>query len=571
MRISFGAKVNLAFIAGLVLHVAVGFFAFQSIDDLIETSRAEGRAFDAMEQIGRLLGSLEKAESVQRRYLTTGNNDALVEYDSLRSLIFAEITALRGRKLDFGQLRRLDNLREAVTEHFDLLAPAVQAKQAGRRNAAAIAAPHRRELARRIQQLAGEFNEQEWRTLLRRQADVAYSAGATSFMIVWGGILAMLLLFWAMLVINRYYAERNAGEAALRASEAQMRLVTDAMPAMIAYLDTDERFHFHNKAFEGWFDQPAQAFDGKTLRELVGKETYATLQPHLAGALAGKEVRFDFTHSARQGKVLDLAAHLVPQRDHRGKVTGVFVLVTDITDLKRLERLKAEFVATVSHELRTPLTSIRGSLGLLAGGAVGVIPETAKNLLNIATDNCERLVRLVNDILDVEKTEAGKMPFSLQALDLGELVAQSVKANEGFAVAHNVTVRIVNRASGVMVHADGDRLGQVMANLLSNACKFSPPGATVDVAVSRRDGMAAVSVRDRGPGIPEEFQSRIFERFAQADSSNTRGKGGTGLGLAISRTIIERMGGRIGFERGEDGGAAFVFSLPEWRPLSQPT
>ncbi len=571
MQISFGAKVNIAFIAGLVLHIAVGFFAFQSIDELIETSRAEGRAFDAMEQIGHLLGSLEKVKSAQRKYLTTGNKNDLVEYDSLRALMFAEISALRERKLESGQVRRLDNLRSAVKEHFDLLAPAVQAKQAGRPNAAAIEGPHSRELARRIQQLAGEFNEQEWRTLLRRQADVAYSAGATSFMIVWGGVLAVLLLFWAMLVINRYYAERTAGEAALRASEAQMRLVTDAMPAMIAYLDTDERFHFHNKAFEAWFDQPAQAFEGQTLRQLVGEETYASLQPHLAQALAGTDVRFDFTHSARRDKMLDLAAHLVPQCDRRGKVTGVFVLVTDITDLKRLERLKAEFVATVSHELRTPLTSIRGSLGLLAGGVVGAMPESAKNLLNIATDNCERLVRLVNDILDVEKTEAGKMPFSLQVLDLGDLVAQSVKANEGFAVEHKVTVRIVNSAPGSLVQADGDRLSQVMANLLSNACKFSPQGASVDVAVYRHDGMAAVSVRDRGPGIPEAFQSRIFERFAQADSSDSCRKGGTGLGLAISRTIIERMGGRIGFEHSEGSGATFVFSLPEWRPLSQPT
>ena len=564
MRIPFGAKVNFALIAGLALFVVAGFFAFRSIEELVDTGRAEARAFEDMGQVERIVANLKTAESAQRKYLITGDKGDIGEYGSLRSLVFVEIAALREKSHDARQKQRLDNLKALVQQRFEVLAQAIQARQAGGLGAATAVIEHRPnlEVAQRINRLVDEFNEQESRTLHQRQADTAYSAETTSFMIIWGGLFAATLLLWAMVIINRHHAHRRAAEAALRASEAQMRLVTDAMPALIAYLDTNGRFRFRNKAFERWFGMSSQEFDGRTLREILGEQGYATLQPHLATALSGEEVHFNFTLPARNGRPLDLAANLVPRRDEPGKVIGCYALVTDITELKRLERMKAEFVSTVSHELRTPLTSIRGSLGLLAGGVVGAVPEAAKKLIDIALSNCERLVRLIGDILDVEKIESGKMSFSLQVLDLAELVDQSVRANEGFAAAHGVSVRVREISRGSKVLADGDRLSQVMTNLLSNACKFTLVGSVVEVAVVRRDGMARVSVSDRGPGIPDAFRARMFERFSQADSSNVRRKGGTGLGLAISRSIVERLHGRIGFEPRDGGGTTFFFDLP---------
>jgi CheY-like chemotaxis protein/anti-sigma regulatory factor (Ser/Thr protein kinase) len=235
-----------------------------------------------------------------------------------------------------------------------------------------------------------------------------------------------------------------------------------------------------------------------------------------------------------------------------------------VTELKRIDRMKSEFVSTVSHELRTPLTSIRGSLGLIAGGVAGELPPMAKNLVGIATSNCERLIRLINDILDSEKIESGKMRFEMQQVELQALLAQALSANEGFAGQHNVKLALEAPADVVRVHVDSDRLTQVVTNLLSNAVKFSPPESCVRVRVlGAGSGRIRVEVADSGPGIPEEFRKRIFQKFSQADTSDTRQKGGTGLGLNISRAIVERMGGNMGFTTQTGVGTVFFFDLPE--------
>jgi signal transduction histidine kinase len=231
--------------------------------------------------------------------------------------------------------------------------------------------------------------------------------------------------------------------------------------------------------------------------------------------------------------------------------------------LKRLERTKSEFVSTVSHELRPQLTSIRGSLEVLASGVAGSLPDKARNFIEIAQNNCERLIRLINDILAIESIESGQMSFVLRPLDLMELIDQTVKADEGFAAQHNVRLQVVAAQPGAKVHADPDRFAQVMTNLISNACKFSPSGSTVDIAVTREEERLKVAVADYGPGISDEFLARIFQRFSQADSSDARQKGGTGLGLSISKAIVERLGGEIGFTTEKGKGTNFYFFLPE--------
>jgi PAS domain S-box-containing protein len=231
---------------------------------------------------------------------------------------------------------------------------------------------------------------------------------------------------------------------------------------------------------------------------------------------------------------------------------------------RRLQRLKDEFVATVSHELRTPLTSITGALGLLTGNVAGKLPESAMHLLTIAYTNSQRLVRLLNDILDIEKMDSGKAVFEFKRVEVRSLVQQTIEANRGFAEGYDVRIRLDAADAAFDVRADPDRLLQAITNLLSNAIKFSPPGEEVVVAVETRGETVRISVRDHGHGVPEEFKPHIFEKFAQADATDARQKGGTGLGLSIVKQIVDRLDGAVGFDDAPGGGAIFHVDLPNW-------
>jgi len=253
---------------------------------------------------------------------------------------------------------------------------------------------------------------------------------------------------------------------------------------------------------------------------------------------------------------------ITPLRDAQGAVTGFLGVIEDITLAREMDRLKSEFTAVVSHELRTPLTSIRGSLGLILGALSSSLPGKVRDLLEIAQSNCERLVLLVNDILDIEKFSAGQMRFDLRVLPLAGVVSQAVAAHEGYARKLNVHMDLAACPQEWCVGVDPDRFIQVMANLLSNAAKYSPAGGTVRVRCESRGELLRITVRDDGPGIPAAFRERVFERFSQADSSATREKGGTGLGLYIARRFVEHMHGRIGFDSEVGRGSTFWIELP---------
>ena len=376
-------------------------------------------------------------------------------------------------------------------------------------------------------------------------------------------------------IIRDITESKRIGEA-LRDSEAQLRQVTDTVPALIAYIDNDQRFQFHNKAYEEAFGLKAAQIHGKTMEEVLGPEFYAQVGGHVHETLRGYAVRYEREHLTASGERRDYVMNYFPRYGEEEKedtVIGFFSLGTDVTELKRIDRMKSEFVSTVSHELRTPLTSIRGSLGLVSGGITGELPEKAKALVEIAKNNCERLIRLINDILDSEKIESGKMRFELQPADLLPVMEQALAANEGFAAQHGVKLVLRSDSVPLRVVIDTDRLIQVVTNLLSNAIKFSPAEGEVQVVVRRDEGRVRVEISDQGPGIPEEFRKRIFQKFSQADSSDTRQKGGTGLGLNISRAIVESMDGKIGFTTESQSGTTFFFDLPEWReapPVTAP-
>ena len=254
-------------------------------------------------------------------------------------------------------------------------------------------------------------------------------------------------------------------------------------------------------------------------------------------------------------------AFLALQRDIRGREM--------LNDVHILQPVKADYtkdylpLETVSHELRTPLTAISGSLGLIVGGALGEIPNQYKQMLDIAHKNSLRLGHLINDLLDMEKIAAGKMQLVLHIQPLLTIIKDSMEATHAYSEQHQVHFTLqAPTENTILVSVDSRRLQQVLTNLLSNAAKFSPKGSEAVISVQQSEHSVRVSVTDQGPGISAEFQQRIFQKFSQGDSSDTRQKGGTGLGLAISKELIERMHGNIGFTTETGQGACFYFDLP---------
>jgi len=235
----------------------------------------------------------------------------------------------------------------------------------------------------------------------------------------------------------------------------------------------------------------------------------------------------------------------------------------EILEQKRMGKLKNDFISVISHEVRTPLTSIHGALNLLKSGLGGELNAQGVRLLDAAYRNSQRLVRLVNDLLDLQRIESGTMTFNMRPVELRSLLEQAVESCQTHAGQLGSKLILQRVPSGVRVRVDSDRMMQVMTNLLSNAAKFSPRGEVVVVEAERAGTRVRVAVTDRGPGVPTEFRSRIFQKFAQASPSPERG--GSGLGLSITKAIVEHMSGQVGFES-EPGRTTFFFDLPEWRP-----
>ena len=247
--------------------------------------------------------------------------------------------------------------------------------------------------------------------------------------------------------------------------------------------------------------------------------------------------------------------------ESEARAVGVVVAFTDTTERSALDRMKDEFISTVSHELRTPLTSIRGALGLLAGGALASRPEKGKQMLEIAISNTDRLVRLINDILDLERISSGKAELHPTMCSAEDLLRRAAGMQQ--STTPKPSTRIFFSAHGVSVWADSDRILQALSNLISNAIKFSPAGSEIHLTARNLDGNEAlIEVRDQGPGIPADKIEHIFDRFHQVDASDSRAKGGTGLGLAICRSIIAHHGGRIWATSIPNQGTTFHFTLP---------
>jgi len=367
--------------------------------------------------------------------------------------------------------------------------------------------------------------------------------------------------------IVRDISERKRMERERRISDERYRDLVESASDLIYEVSSEGLFTFANPTAVG--------LTGYSMSEIVGMHYLSVVHPdwrERVKAFYARQTRdlepttyFEFEIVSKAGERVWLGQHLKIVR-YDDQVTGARAVARDISEKKRVERMKEEFISVMNHELRTPLTAIKGSLGLIQSGAMGEIPEEVGSLVETSSLNCERVSRIVDDILDLERVGAGAMEFRMETHEVGGIIRDAVLANGSYAERFGVQLVATELAEDCWAEVDRDRLVQVLTNLLSNACKFSPEGSAVVVRMTADPSSLAVMVDDQGPGIPRDFQSKIFGRFAQADASDARRKGGTGLGLAISKELVEHMQGSIGFNDREGGGTTFFFVLPRIEP-----
>ncbi|PTQ91362.1 ATP-binding protein [Agitococcus lubricus] len=355
-------------------------------------------------------------------------------------------------------------------------------------------------------------------------------------------------------------------EKMLSEEKARHQLLFETMIDGIAIIDQYGHIENSNLALQTLLGLSANTLYHMPLQQLFASHCHRDYQDYLNQCVQQYQTgqinhRCELQIRHQEGHFIDVELLFSPMRLHERLLFTA--IIRDMTERKAIERMKNEFISTVSHELRTPLTSIRGAIGLVLSKAAEGLSPKAKMLLNTASRNSERLSLLINDILDLEKIESGKLDFDLKPIDLAQLIQQAITGNEGYAVNHQVALVLAETLVTAPVYADDHRLLQVFSNLISNAIKYSPPQGRVELRLQDQDEQWRIGVRDHGRGIPEAFRERIFQRFAQADASDTREKNGTGLGLTISKAIIERHGGNIAYHSVIGEGTEFFFTLPK--------
>lgn len=345
--------------------------------------------------------------------------------------------------------------------------------------------------------------------------------------------------------------------AQANASEKQKRLVLDALPITVAYIDRDERYALVNKLACEWCRKSEAEIVGQSV-DALHDQSFGPLKETLLSVLQDETAIVEKLIRYPDDIERDVKIYATPDTRPDGSIAGWYTMTEDISERRKLDNLKKEFITTVSHELRTPLTSLFGSVSLMRETASG----DSAQLIDIAHRNCERLMDLVNDLLDMEKIETGQLAFDEAPVSVRNVVQDAIELNAAYGARFKVAFETSTEIPDLFVTGNYQSLLQVLANFLSNAAKSSPEGSKVSVSAFQTGKFVEIAVQDSGCGISAQFHDVIFEKFVKIDTLNSNQVPGTGLGLSICRKIVEQHNGEIGFESALGEGSTFFFKVP---------
>lgn len=549
--------INTMLLIALILLSFTGYLTYQHIQNLLIANNWILHTYKVIGSADQIQIGMLDAETQLNNYLFTNDNSLAESSLSNLNVIEPNVLILRDLTIDNPeQTHSVDQLSKLIQKKISIFHNIIGRYSKSNPLPPAII-EERLKLKYQIENIISKLKYNELILLEKRNSNFNILAKQTNTILFLAALLTETIFILSIVLLNYYLQQRILAEKKQNASEAYKTAILNAVSDAIITIDTQGVIQSYNSQTIQMFGYNNAGLNHMNINKLIADiddKTIFTIR-ELAKECIGK--RNNGTTFPTEISTSKMAYSDADEQIY-------VIVIRDITERKKVDVMKNEFVSVISHELRTPLTSIRGSLGLLLGGTVGTFSDKAAKLLDIAKNNCERLLLLINDILDIEKIESGKMHFNYNNINVRKLVDEAIAINKMSEQKFGITIKVNESIDDISIKVDHERMLQVLSHLISNAAKFSHSGGQVTLDITKKNGIARISVTDNGPGIPIEFRSHIFNKFSQADSSDTRNKSGTGLGLSISKAIIEQFGGHFNYSSIENKQTTFYIELPIW-------
>ena len=569
MKNSLTAKTTAIILIVAAVLIYIGTMTLNLAADRLANSYLASKQFQLVDLLDQIVLDMSRADAQEREYVLTGDVKTIEQYKLCFDRIDACVAKLKTLLSDNSRYSMLlDELTDSISFRKSCAEEVIQVRSSGGMESALARSDKFDEghLTKHVEWLAKEVSGTINSEMTARFSELDKASLTTLIGISFILISALLALLIVILGVNRYVSERHRAEEALRAAqqalserEARMRALVETAPDGIVTIRSDGTIESVNAVLENLCGVPASDLIGVDIERIIPSFLLDGRISDLASGQrspfsAGRElyaVRQDGSHVPVEVSTSTVSL------GREDVYTGI---VRDITERKEVEERVKDFYSMVSHELRTPLASIRTALGLMESFSDELSDKT-RPVVRIAAAEADRLMRLINDILDMRKIESGKLELALDAFDASDLLRKAIEGID--SLAHQAQVTIENEANTALdVYCDGDRILQVLSNILANAVKYSPSPGKVIVACEKSGSSCKISVRDFGPGVAKNQAHKLFGRFEQLRAKDGKNRAGSGLGLAIAKAIVEQHGGEIGVELPDGGGSIFWFSLP---------